>query len=277
MITLNYLVRKKSNISTDDFNAYWLGEHALKSIEIAHKMGVGRYTKCQTMHQDPANIAIQGMYGTATDTYDFVDQMVIGNLDDYKSALADSDVNDMLKSLHDASAGYVDFSASDYWLSAELPQLFPRNAAHILALPSNTFLKIIYVPRRLSHLSLQEAQLHWNTCHGGLARQYAEFLIYEKYVQAHRMDSSLVWQHKNLLNAEFENIDSIIGQAEAWLDRRELVGLEGPEVDDMLRMLGVDIELFVDPSTSHIFGTKEHVILSQRIINEPVPTLFTVD
>ena len=45
MITLNYLVRKKADISAEDFAAYWLDEHAIKSIETAHKMGVGRYTK----------------------------------------------------------------------------------------------------------------------------------------------------------------------------------------------------------------------------------------
>lgn len=277
MITLNYLVRKKADISAEDFTAYWLGEHAIESLEVAHKMGVGRYTKCQTLHEDPANIDLQHMYGTASDAYDFVDQMVIGDLKDYKNALAVTDVQALLKALHERSSNYVDFSRSDYWFSVDIPQLYPRNAEHIRALPNNTYLKIFYVPRRLDSLSLQEAQLHWNNCHGALARQYSEFLIYEKYVQGHRMESGVTRQLKNLLGTDFENVDSIIGQAEGWLDRRELVGLAGPEVEDMMRMLVADIDLLVVPLESHIFATKEHVILSRRIINEPLPSLFNME
>ncbi len=275
MITLNHLVRKKADVSAQAFNDFWLGEHANSGLNLCHKLGVGKYTKCQTMHDDPASQMVQQLYGTATDAYDFVDQMVFGDLNTFKTALQDETVQREIKALHDLSQEYVDFAGSDYWFSVELAQIFPREK--VAATPDNTYLKVFYVPRRLDHLSLDQAQLHWNTCHGGMARQFGEFLVYDKYVQGHRKDSSLVWQMKSLLNAEFENLDSIIGQAEAWLDRRVLSTLEGPETELMMRMLLDDILLFVDPGSSHIFGTKEHFILDKQVITEPVPAAFDVD
>ena len=64
-----------------------------------------------------------------------------------------------------------------------------------------------------------------------------------------------------MLGGQFENVDAIIGQAEAWLNRNTLPRLAGPEVERVMRMLVADIDLFVRASDSHIFATKEHVIL----------------
>ena len=136
---------------------------------------------------------------------------------------------------------------------------------------------MFYVPRRLDGLSLQQAQLHWNSCHGALARQFIEFLPYDKYVQGHRSPSELTDKLKRLLGAEFEDLDAIIGQAEAWLDRRVLPTMHGPEVERMIRMLVQDIDLFVEAASSHIFATKEHLICARPIIEEPLPSLFDVN
>jgi hypothetical protein len=275
MITLNYLVRRKSDVSFEDFKTYWMDQHALHSLKVVPGLGVRKYTKCETMHGDDVNTAVQEMYGTSSDSYDFVDQMVIKDLEDFKAGLADEQTKSALLALHEESADYVDYARSDYWFSVDVPQIFGRQP--VLASPDNGTAKIYYVPRRLDHLELQAAQLHWNSCHGSLARQYAEVLPYDKYIQGHRMESSVTWQLKNILNTEFENIESIIGQAEAWLDRAVLPNLVGPEIESMMSMLLNDIDLFVDPPSSHIFATKEHVILSRQITTEPVPSLFGMD
>ena len=79
------------------------------------------------------------------------------------------------------------------------------------------------------------------------------------------------------LGGEFENIDAMIGQAEAWIDRRVVPSLQGPETDRMMAMLVKDIALFVDAGISHIFATKEHRILDRPVITEPVPSLFSAN
>jgi hypothetical protein len=275
MITLNHFVRRNPQVSIEDFREYWLNTHAEQARCLMASMGVGRYIKCETLHDDEVNILLQTMYGTAKDSYDFVDQMIIGDLASFKEALVSPDVQEQLKALHAQTSEMLDNSRSDYWFSIDVPQLFPRH--EVKATWQNTHLKTFYVPRRLPHLGLQETQLHWNSCHGGMARQFAQFLPYDKYVQGHRIESSVINQFKTLLGDDFENESSIIGQAEAWLDRRTVPSLQGPEVDRMMAMLVQDIALVVDGATSHIFVAKEHTVFEKAVIKEPIPLLLNAD
>jgi hypothetical protein len=275
MITLNYLVRKKAAVSAEAFRGYWMGEHAEKSLQLAGTLGIRKYVKCETQHADDVNMLLQQMYGTAGDAYDFVDQMVINDLAEFKAGVADGNAQGALKALTEDSGAYVDFSRSDYWFSIDVPQVF--TPSDCTATWNNTYLKGFYVPHRHPHLSLAQAQLHWNSCHGAMARQFVEFLPYERYIQGHRIESEVIDQFKSMLGAAFEDIEAIIGQAEAWIDRRIVPSLQGPEVERMMGMLVEDIALFVDAGKSHIFATKEHVILNQPVITEPIPSLFNAD
>ena len=252
MITLNYLVRKKNDISTEEFREYWLDAHAGQSRQLSPGLGFKKYTKSETLHDDETNKMLQVMYGTSNDSYDFVDQMVIYNLEEFRTGLNDSEIQSGLKQLHADADRVVDYNRSDYWLSVD-------------------------VPRRIEKLKLGEAQLHWNTCHGGMARQFARILPFDKYIQGHRQPSVLTDKLKSTLGGNFENNELIIGQAEAWLDRRILPALQGAEVERMMRLLVQDIDLFVNAKDSHIFATKEHVIHSQPIISGPIPCLFNAD
>lgn len=273
MLTFNYLVRKKEGPSAEDFRNYWMGQHFEMQRPILPKLGIRKYTICETLHQDPVNVLMQQMYGTRSDAYDFVDQMVINDLNDFKGGLASEDVQAALRTKYDSEADYVDFSRSDFWFTVDVAQIFPRN--DIAATWNNTYLKGFMVGEYHSKLSLSEVQLHWNACHGGMARQFAEFLPYDKYIQGHRLETNVIDQMKKSFGIGFENRPNIFGQAEAWIDRRIVASLNGPEVERMMGMLVEDIAMFVITSESHIFVGKEHVMHSVPIITRPLPTLFS--
>jgi hypothetical protein len=201
--------------------------------------------------------------------------MLINDLEEFKEGLNDAEIQKQLLQLHEDSRAYVDVSRSDIWFSVDVPQVF--TGEECTATPDNTYLKGIYVGSYLPQLSLAEAQLHWNACHGGMARQFIKMLPYNQYSQGHRIESKVIDQLKTLLGAGFENRERALGQAEAWIDRRIVPSLQGAEVDRMMRMLVTDISLFVEPENSHMFATKEHVIHSRPIITEPIPTLFNAD
>jgi hypothetical protein len=275
MLTLNFFVRKKEAVSAEDFRNYWTGEHFDLQRPILSKLGIRKYTICETLHEDPVNKLLQQMYGTLSDAYDFVDQMVMNDLADFKNGLASEQVQAALQARYDSEADYVDFSRSDFWFSVDVAQIFPRT--EIKATWSNIYLKVFMVGEYDPKLSLSEAQLHWNACHGGMARQFAEFLPYDKYVQGHRLESPVIEQMKNMSGISFENRPNILGQAEAWIDRRIVPSLNGPEVERMMGMLVEDIALFLDASESHMFAGKEHVMHTEPIITSPLPTLFSAD
>lgn len=281
MITFNYFVRKKADVSSEDFRNYWLGEHAEKSLHVAGKLGIQKYIMCETLHEDEVNKLLQQLYNTPPDVHDFADQMIINDLEDFKKGLADPEVQAALKAMHESDRAYVNFSRSDYWFSIKLMQI--RDSQEFTATWDNTILKAYYVVIRPPHLSMAEAQLHWNSCHGEMARQFAQFLPYLTYQQGHRIESKVAEQFKALLGSDFENDEAMIGQAESWLDRRVVPSLQGPEVNRMMGLLVQDIEQFAIPAKCSLFVGKEHVILkelpypNQAVITQPVPSLFNAD
>ena len=275
MLTFNYFVRKKEGVSAEDFRNYWIGEHFEMQRPILSRLGIRKYTICETLHEDPLHLMLQQMYGTRSDSYDFVDQMVINDLKDFKNGLASEDVQAAFQARYQSEADYVDFSRSDFWFTVDVPQIFSRT--EITATWNNTYLKGFMVPKYHSHLSLAEVQLHWNACHGGMARQFAEFLPYDRYIQGHLLESTVIDQMKKSSGIVFENRQYVPGQAEAWIDRRIAPSLNGPEVERMMGMLLEDIALMVDASESHMFSGKEHVMYSTPVITRPLPTLFSAD
>ena len=275
MIKFNYFVRKRADVTAEDFRAFWMGKHAEEVLQLVDKLGIRKYTKCETLHEDDVNKLLQQMYGSAADSYDFAEEMLINDLEEFKEGLNDAEVQKVLLQLHEDSRAYVDVSRSDIWFSVDVPQVFSGDDC--TATPDNTYLKGIYVGSYLPQLSLAEAQLHWNACHGGMARQFIKMLPYKQYSQGHRIESKITDQLKTMLGAGFENRERALGQAEAWIDRRIVPSLQGPEVERMMRMLVNDISLFVEPENSHMFATKEHVILDRPVITEPIPTLFNAD
>lgn len=275
MITLNHLVRRKADVSAAAFRDYWLTTHAEARKRLAPALGVQRFTACETMHGDDVNKLLQQIYQTAADAYDFVDQMVINDLAEFKQGLADADTAAAVAALHETEGDYVDYGRSDYWFTIDLPQVYTAEPCR--ATWENTLLKGFYVPRRHARLTLDEAQLHWRSCHGAMAREFVAFLPYVKYVQGHRIESEVVNGLKASLGTAFENIDLMIGNAEAWIDRRIVPSLQGPEVERMMGLLVEDIALFVDSGTSHIFVTKEHIMLDQPLLSGTIPALFNAD
>lgn len=275
MITLNHLVRRSASVAAPGFREFWLTEHARRLLDLTGELGVGRLVKCETRHADEANTMLQAAYRTATDAYDFVDQLVINDLAVFKAGLARPDVRAEWKALGEAENVYVERARSDYWFSVEHAQVLHEERC--TAGEENARLKVYYVARRSAALTQAEAHLHWNACHGALARQFVDLLPFVKYVQGHRLESRVCDELKSILGGGFADSAPMLGQAEVWLERMALAGLQTPESQRMLKLLTDDIDLFIEAGRSHVFATKEHVLLDRPLVSDRLPRLFSGD
>ena len=96
MIKLNYFVRKRADVTAEDFRAFWMGDHAEAVLKLVDKLGIRKYTKCETLHEDDVNKLLQQMYGSAADAYDFAEEMLINDLEEFKAGLNDAEVQKQL-------------------------------------------------------------------------------------------------------------------------------------------------------------------------------------
>lgn len=277
MLTLNHFVRRRQDVEPEAFRDFWLGPHAAARARLATRVGARRFLSNETLPTDAATVTLRTVYETSSDAYDFADQLIIPDFALFQRAVAEPEICAEIVALHDSEADFVDHRRSNYWFTTEIPQIFPREQQP--ATWSSTMLKGLYVINRQPHLTLPEAQLHWHSCHGGMARSFRSMLPFVQYVQAHRVLSPTIDELKRMLGVRFEDDERTLGQAEVWFDRNVLGTLQGPEVERMIRMLVADIALFVESGASFLFAAKEHVFLEREMYDfEPkIPVLFRVE
>jgi hypothetical protein len=167
---------------------------------------------------------------------------------------------------------WVDLGASNVQMSVDLVQFYPADADDVRAIPGSNYLKIYYPVRILPHLTRQQAQLHWNACHGAESRQHIKYSRQKKYIQAHAIDSTFVDELCALRGYEVD--PTFIGHAEGWIDQHQ-APKEVPQCEaaEVVRMTMDDIDLFSDKKRGSVFFAVEHYILDNKVITRPDPTV----
>ncbi len=267
MIRLNYFLRRLPNLSLEAFQEYWLEKHAVLLTKHASALRVRRYVQAHALPDDPLGEMMQQIYGTGGEPYDGVAELWWKSPQDLAEALGTSEGQQGAAELLEDERRFVDFSRSSLWFGVDMPQINPPG--EIVAREGSTIVKGYYVGRIVPHLSEEQAKFHWLTCHGPLARQYDQFLPYQRYIQVRAVEEPLAEELRAARGGM--EVFPTIGNAEVWVDRRELGSAAGPEVDEAFRLLVEDISYFVDVPRSTVFVAKEHVIVDKKIIVPPLP------
>lgn len=267
MIRLNYFLRRLPSLSLEEFQEYWLEKHAGILVKHASALRVRRYVQAHTLPDDPLGKTMQEIYGTSGEPYDGVCQMWWKSQQDLAEAKETPAAQEGSEELLEDERRFVDFSRSSLWYCVDMPQINPPG--EIVAKEDSTIVKGFYVVRVAPNLSVEDAAFHWLTCHGPLARQYDQFLPYKRYIQVRAIEEPMAAALREARGG-METFPTI-GNAEVWVDRRELAATAGPEVEEAFRMLVEDISYFVDVSRSAVFIAKEHVIVDKKIIVPPLP------
>jgi len=276
MFKISFYIRKNKNKSNTEFKEYWLGEHAKQLQNIVEDMGVRRLTKCEVLPENSVGIGAAANFQTQGELYDFVDHWEFGNIEPLKACVNNKDIQEKLQALYLSENSFVDIARSDVFMDIELAQFYPSDAKKVIADENSKYIKLFYCVRRKAHLTTQQAQLHWNACHGGMAREDIDFASLKKYIQSHKIEATYINQ---LIQQRGYNCDdSFIGSAEAWIDLeqkpKDFTGIEHikQEADEMSLD---DTFLFAEQSTSQVFVSYEHRIIDKKIFERPLPTLFS--
>ncbi|HEB91793.1 MAG TPA: hypothetical protein ENI85_19615 [Deltaproteobacteria bacterium] len=268
MIRLCYYLRRKPEVSLEDFQDQWLRSHAPLVARHASALRIRRYIQSHTRPEDPVGQALQQTYGVGGEPYDGVAELWWKSPRDLEEATKTPEGQAAARELVEDERRILDFSRSALWFAVDMPQISPPG--RVIAREETTLLKGFYVGRLARGLDPERAKSHWLSVHGALARQYEQFLPFERYIQVHRAHDELAVVQR----AAREGMGDFpsIGHAETWIDRRVMDTPPGPEAQEAFALLVQDIGSFVDTSASSMFVAKEHVILDEKIFTPPLPT-----
>jgi hypothetical protein len=256
MIRLVFALRRRTELSQEEFQDYWLRKHAPLVASFTSDLNILRYVQTHTL-DDPATEGAQKARGDMEPAYDGVAELwwaseaeLTRNLDTEPARAAGA-------ALLEDEARFIDLPNSPLWMAYEYPQINPT-PENVVARPKSNVLRVFYPLRHKSELSEADARHYWLTHHGPIVRSHGEATGTLCYRQVHRASSPI---DDGLRAARGTTVDSYLGHAEAWIDRGRSPTEEAARAN---RAFIEDEHNFIDMSRSTIFFGKEHVVIDRR-------------
>ena len=259
MIRLTFVLRRKPEMSVEEFQKYWRENHGPLVAKHATTLDILRYVQVHAL-DDPLNQGFIEPRGTMLTPYDGVTEMWWRNEEDLLTAFNSPEGQAAANELLEDEKNFIDLPNSPLWFAYEYPQVNP-SPENIVARENSSIIMNFYPLRHLSSLSFDEAQLYWRTTHGPKIRMIAQQGRILRYVQVHRYESEL---EKTFREARGTKEDGFTGHAELWWDRSELMStFETPEGLKAWGFAFEDEKNFIDFSKSTMSISKEHVFIDR--------------
>jgi uncharacterized protein (TIGR02118 family) len=117
MIKLVFCVRRRSDLSVDDFKKYWLENHASLVKKHAAVLGIKRYVQSHTVEED-TNAALRASRG-ATEAFDGIAEVWWDSRDALTLALSGPEGRAVGDELLEDERNFIDLSRSSLFLTEE--------------------------------------------------------------------------------------------------------------------------------------------------------------
>ena len=259
MIRLVFLLRRKEGMTLEEFQDYWLNQHAPLVASVSTDLNILRYVQTHTIDH-PINKAAQNARGGNMEPqYDGVAELWWATESDLESALA-SEVGQAAgaKLLADERT-FIDLEASPLWLAYEYPQVNPT-PENISARVNGNILRVFFPLRHLDSLNETDVRKYWLTHHGPIVRAGAPAAGILCYRQVHRADSHI---NEVLRTSRGTVTPDYLGHAEVWTDQSRTT--QTTEAKNANQSFLKDEFNFIDMERSAIWVGKEHTIIDKRL------------
>ena len=257
MLRLTFLIRRRGDLSREEFQAYWRDHHGPLMAGFASDLDVLRYVQCHTTDDDHS--MLWGRRGTMEEPYDGVAEVWWESKAAFLAASATDAGRAAGRAMLEDEPNFMDLSQSSMWTGYEYPQVNPT-PENIVATPRSSLVKLYFPLRHVASRSLADAQHYWRTHHGPIIRRQAAGSGILRYQQSHLDEPELTEAMRRPRNPE---VDVYTGHAEVWLDRDKM-GIVTPERRAASKRAYDDEANFIDFPRSTMFLCKEHVFIDRR-------------
>ncbi len=257
MIRLVFALRRKAELSRQEFQDYWLSQHAPLVASFATDLNIHRYVQTHTL-DTPMNEGAQKARGNMEPAYDGVAELWWESEKELSDNMGNEAAAAAGAALLEDEAKFIDLPNSPLWFAYEYPQINPSPET-VIARPKSNVLRVFFPLRHQTQISEADARHYWLTHHGPIVRSHGAATGTLCYRQVHGANSAL---DEGIQAARGTQVESYLGHAEAWIDMGQ-----APGTDEARRANQAFIEdehNFIDMERSTIFFGKEHTIIDKR-------------
>lgn len=117
MIKLTFALRRRPDLSREEFQTYWRGTHAALVAERADVLNIKRYVQLHTSDVPGLHAALQRRNGGSPEPFDGVAELWFDSMDDFGSD--DPVVRRAQQDLLDDERNFIDLPNSPMWMGVE--------------------------------------------------------------------------------------------------------------------------------------------------------------
>lgn len=257
MIRLVYALRRRDDMTREEFQDYWRNQHAPLVASFATDLNIHRYVQTHTV-DTPLNQAAQKARGDMEQEYDGVAELWWKSEPELHDVLATEAAQKAGAALLEDERQFIDLPNSPLWFAYEYPQINPSPETVEAKVKSNV-LRVFFPLRHQSQLTEEQARHYWLTHHGPIVRSHGAATGTLCYRQVHHANSVLDAASRKSRGTQ---VDAYLGHAEAWVDLGKAPGTE--EARRANAAFIEDEHNFIDMARSTIFFGKEHTIIDKR-------------
>ncbi len=120
MIKLTFCLRRRQDLTVEEFHRYWRDEHGPLVAERAEALGVRRYQQVHTLDQPALHQALRRRNGGSPEPFDGIAEVWVDDLETFRSGAGGPEAHLAARELLEDEANFIDLFNSPMWLGEEV-------------------------------------------------------------------------------------------------------------------------------------------------------------
>ena len=120
MIKLTFCLRRRPDLSLEEFYRYWKNEHGPLVRDRAEVLGVRKYQQVHTLGEPELHAALQARNGGAPPPFDGIAEVWVDDVEAFRGGTGTPEGRQAAKDLLEDEARFIDLPNSPMWLGEEI-------------------------------------------------------------------------------------------------------------------------------------------------------------
>lgn len=120
MIKLTFCLRRRPDLSVEEFHRYWRDEHGPLVVARAEVLGVRKYQQVHTLDQGDLHAALQRRNGDSPEPFDGIAEIWVDDVESFRRGSGSPESAQAARDLLADEANFIDLPNSPMWLGQEV-------------------------------------------------------------------------------------------------------------------------------------------------------------
>lgn len=120
MIKLTFCLRRRPDLSVEEFHRYWRDEHGPLVKARAEVLGMHKYQQVHTVDEPELHAALQQRNGGAPPAFDGIAEVWVDDVETFRGGSGTPESKTAARELLEDEANFIDLPNSPMWLGEEI-------------------------------------------------------------------------------------------------------------------------------------------------------------